>query len=232
VQNYSLFVGDLGLDVDDLALFDAFCSRYKTVKLAKVIYDNHGVSKGYGFVHFNNKSEYEAALIEMQNTHIGSKTIRVSTAQQKGRMPSSSMSSSTSPTPDEQTTWQQQYPGYDYSSYYAAWQSYQTQSAYYSYDQRYGSYGAYQYPQGYYADPSQVAATTTTTAAATQAATTQATPATYENPENTIEEHDVPLDIDQINQEFMQKNEELYTALDNSRWLPVDNLDPPLIKIK
>lgn len=48
-----------------------------------VIYDNFGVSKGYGFVHFTSKSEYESALIEMQNAHIGSKSVRVSTAQQK-----------------------------------------------------------------------------------------------------------------------------------------------------
>lgn len=34
-KDYSLFVGDLGDDVDDLALFDAFVVRYKTVKLAK-----------------------------------------------------------------------------------------------------------------------------------------------------------------------------------------------------
>lgn len=48
-----------------------------------VIYDNFGISKGYGFVHFSSKSEYESALIEMQNAHIGSKSVRVSTAQQK-----------------------------------------------------------------------------------------------------------------------------------------------------
>lgn len=34
-KDYSLFVGDLGPDVDDLTLFDAFVTRYKTVKLAK-----------------------------------------------------------------------------------------------------------------------------------------------------------------------------------------------------
>ena len=48
-----------------------------------MIYDSFGVSKGYGFVHFTNQSEYEAALVEMQNAHIGSKAVRVSTAQQK-----------------------------------------------------------------------------------------------------------------------------------------------------
>lgn len=70
----------------------------------------------------------------------------------------------------EEQQWQQQYPGYDYSSYYAAWQNYQSQNPYYGYDQRYAAaYGtAYQYPAQYsYTDPAQ---TTTTTAATTQAA--------------------------------------------------------------
>ncbi|XP_042903848.1 tRNA selenocysteine 1-associated protein 1 [Parasteatoda tepidariorum] len=221
--HYSLFVGDLSPEVDDLTLFDAFLAHYKTVKLAKVIYDNYGVSKGYGFVHFASKSEYEAALIEMQNTHIGSKSVRVSTAQQKGG------SSSSAPSTEEQQ-WQQQYPGYDYQSYYAAWQNYQQQNPYYAYDQRYGAYaGAYQYPQQYsYSDPQQVAATDGTAATTTA----QYAEAAYEVIENAIEEHDEPLDVDQVNQEFMQRNEEVYTALDDSRWLPNDNLDPPLIRIK
>ncbi|CAL1272084.1 unnamed protein product [Larinioides sclopetarius] len=221
-KDYSLFVGDLSPEVDDLALFDAFLARYKTVKLAKVIYDNFGVSKGYGFVHFSSKSEYEAALVEMQSAHIGSKSVRVSTAQQKSR-------SSTPNVPgQEEQQWQQQYPGYDYSSYYAAWQNYQSQNPYYGYDQRYAAaYGsAYQYPAQYsYADPSQ----TTATAATTQTAA-QYTQAAYEVPENVVEEHDIPLDVDQLNLELMQRNEEFYTALDDSRWLPVDNLDPPLIR--
>lgn len=75
---------------------------------------------------------------------------------------SSRTSSAASSTPSPEEQWQQQYPGYDYSSYYAAWQNYQSQSAYYNYDQRYGAYGAYQYPQQYYTDPTQVAAATTT----------------------------------------------------------------------
>ncbi|XP_054709927.1 tRNA selenocysteine 1-associated protein 1-like [Uloborus diversus] len=223
-KDYSIFVGDLALEVDDLALFDAFAARYKTVKLAKVIYDNFGVSKGYGFVHFTNQSEYESALIDMQNTHIGSKTVRVSTAQQKRPT-----SSSSTPSQEEQQ-WQQQYPGYDYQSYYAAWQNYQAQNPYYSYDQRYGAYGAYQYPQQYsYADPQQA---TAATQAATQQTAAAYTQATYEAPETAIEEHEVPLDVDQMNEELMQRNEEFYTALDDSRWLPLDNLDPPLLRIK
>ncbi|GFQ79892.1 tRNA selenocysteine 1-associated protein 1-like [Trichonephila clavata] len=223
-KDYSLFVGDLGPEVDDLALFDAFLARYKTVKLAKVIYDNFGISKGYGFVHFSSKSEYEASLIEMQNAHIGSKSVRVSTAQQKSRTATPSAPGS------EEQQWQQQYPGYDYQSYYAAWQNYQSQNPYYGYDQRYAAAygGAYQYPQQYsYTDPQ----ATTTTAATTQSVA-QYTQAAYEIAENAVEEHDVPLDIDQLNQDLMQRNEEFYTALDESRWLPTDNLDPPLLRIK
>ncbi|KFM61470.1 tRNA selenocysteine 1-associated protein 1, partial [Stegodyphus mimosarum] len=225
-KDYSLFVGDLSPEVDDLALFDAFVTRYKTVKLAKVIYDNFGVSKGYGFVHFSNKSEYEAALVEMQNAHIGSKTVRVSTAQQK--RPATTTASTTSQEEQQWQQWHQQYP--DYQSYYAALQNYQAQNPYYSYDRYAASYGAayQQYSQQYsYADPQQTAVATTAAAATTTQAASQYAQAAYEIPENAIEEHDVPLDIDQINQELMERNEDLYTALDDSRWLPIDNLDPP-----
>lgn len=71
-------------------------------------------------------------------------------------------STPSAPGSEEQQQWQQQYPGYDYQSYYAAWQNYQAQNPYYGYDQRYGAYGTgYQYPQQYsYTDPQQAATTT------------------------------------------------------------------------
>ncbi|XP_023238064.1 tRNA selenocysteine 1-associated protein 1-like [Centruroides sculpturatus] len=83
-KEYSLFVGDLTPEVDDLELYNCFSSRYPSVKAAKVVLDQDGVSKGYGFVRFTSEMEYQAALVEMQNADVvGSRPIRVSVATPK-----------------------------------------------------------------------------------------------------------------------------------------------------
>ncbi|BHF76751.1 tRNA selenocysteine 1-associated protein 1 [Sparganum proliferum] len=76
---YSLFVGELTEDVDDLALFNAF-KKYTSCRSAKVVMNN-GKSRGYGFVRFSSESDQDKALIEMQNfCGLGYKPIRVSLA--------------------------------------------------------------------------------------------------------------------------------------------------------
>eukprot|EP00002_Diphylleia_rotans_P017173 TRINITY_DN3330_c0_g1_i1.p1 TRINITY_DN3330_c0_g1~~TRINITY_DN3330_c0_g1_i1.p1 ORF type:complete len:464 (+),score=94.19 TRINITY_DN3330_c0_g1_i1:62-1453(+) len=83
-QTYTLFVGDLSAEVNDMMLMAFFATNYKTVISAKVIMDpNTNVSKGYGFVRFADESESNQALFEMQGKYCGSRAIRVSTAVQK-----------------------------------------------------------------------------------------------------------------------------------------------------
>ncbi|XP_076368029.1 tRNA Selenocysteine associated protein [Tachypleus tridentatus] len=195
-KEHSLFVGDLSPEVDDLALYNAFSSKYPSVKAAKVVLDQGGISKGYGFVRFMLESEYQAALVEMQNAAIvGSKPIRVSIA-----TPRRSFGSNLGQ--DYRNYYQ--YSGYDYQGYYN-WQNYQQHYYGYEYDQNssiYDSSYSQQYETG------------------------------YENSENVIEEHDIPLDTDYLNDRLMKRNEEFYAALDASRWLPIESLDPPLLPIK
>ena len=62
--NKSAYVGNLSPNVDDIKLFNLFKKRYPTVHHASVVTEN-GVSKGYGFVLFNGKEEYEKCLKEM-----------------------------------------------------------------------------------------------------------------------------------------------------------------------
>uniref|UniRef100_A0A5K3FIF9 tRNA selenocysteine-associated protein 1 n=1 Tax=Mesocestoides corti TaxID=53468 RepID=A0A5K3FIF9_MESCO len=76
---YSLFVGELTEDVDDLILFNAF-KKYPSCRSAKVVMNN-GKSRGYGFVRFASEADQDKALIEMQNfCGLGYKPIRVSLA--------------------------------------------------------------------------------------------------------------------------------------------------------
>ncbi|VDO06928.1 unnamed protein product [Rodentolepis nana] len=76
---FSLFVGELTEDVDDLILFNAF-KKYPSCRSAKVVMNN-GKSRGYGFVRFAAEADMDKALIEMQNfSGLGYKPIRVSLA--------------------------------------------------------------------------------------------------------------------------------------------------------
>lgn len=80
-KDFSLWIGDLSPDVDDYTLYKGFASRYPSVRLAKVILDTNGFSKGYGFVRFADEEEQKDALMQMNGFKgIGSKALRVSIA--------------------------------------------------------------------------------------------------------------------------------------------------------
>lgn len=82
----SIWVGDLSPDVDDFALYQFFSQRYQTVRCAKVVLDESGFSKGYGFVRFGSESDQQHALTNMTGeSGVGSKPIKVSMANQKSR---------------------------------------------------------------------------------------------------------------------------------------------------
>lgn len=82
----SIWVGDLTPEVDDFALYRYFTQRYATVRCAKVVLDESGFSKGYGFVRFGSEQEQQHALGCMTGEMgLGSKPIKVSMANQKNR---------------------------------------------------------------------------------------------------------------------------------------------------
>jgi len=82
----SIWVGDLTPEVDDYALYRFFISRYTSVRCAKVVLDETGFSKGYGFVRFGLEQEQQHALSNMTGEMgLGSKPIKVSMANQKNR---------------------------------------------------------------------------------------------------------------------------------------------------
>lgn len=82
----SIWVGDLTPEVDDFALYRFFTARYSSVKCAKVVLDESGFSKGYGFVRFGLENEQQHALGNITGElGLGSKPIKVSMANQKNR---------------------------------------------------------------------------------------------------------------------------------------------------
>ncbi|XP_059173539.1 tRNA selenocysteine 1-associated protein 1-like isoform X2 [Physella acuta] len=81
LPEFSLYVGDLSWNIDDYDLFSFFQKRYKSVRGAKVVMDQSGKSKGFGFIRFSEESDQQRALIEMQHmTGLGRRPIKVSLA--------------------------------------------------------------------------------------------------------------------------------------------------------
>ncbi|XP_030472215.2 uncharacterized protein LOC115690107 [Syzygium oleosum] len=76
-NDYRLFCGDLGNEVNDDVLSKAF-SRFPSFNMARVVRDKRtGKTKGYGFVSFANPTDLAAALKEMNGKYVGNRPIKL-----------------------------------------------------------------------------------------------------------------------------------------------------------
>jgi RNA recognition motif-containing protein len=83
---YSIFVGDLGPEVNEYVLVSLFQSRFPSCKSAKIMTDPiSGMSRGYGFVRFSDEQDQQRALNEMQGVYCGNRPMRISTATPKNK---------------------------------------------------------------------------------------------------------------------------------------------------
>ncbi|KAK4226836.1 putative RNA-binding protein [Podospora fimiseda] len=83
---YSIFVGDLGPEVNEFVLVSLFQARFPSCKSAKIMTDAMtGQSRGYGFVRFSEEQDQQRALVEMQGVYCGNRPMRISTATPKTR---------------------------------------------------------------------------------------------------------------------------------------------------
>lgn len=83
---YSIFVGDLGPEVNEYVLVSLFQSKYASCKSAKIMSDPiSGLSRGYGFVRFSDEADQQRALTEMQGVYCGNRPMRISTATPKNK---------------------------------------------------------------------------------------------------------------------------------------------------
>ena len=73
-MNRNLYVGNLPNDIDDLRLFNIFKEKYQSIHHVSIMTDN-GQSKGYGFIQFTDKYDYDKCLKEMNGYVIKGKAI-------------------------------------------------------------------------------------------------------------------------------------------------------------
>lgn len=89
-NDFRLFVGNLGNDVTDEVLKNAF-SKYKSVAKVRVIRDKQEKSKGFGFVSLLDPKDFVAALKEMNGKYVGSRPCKVTKSDWKSRNDSDKM---------------------------------------------------------------------------------------------------------------------------------------------
>ncbi|BFZ16928.1 hypothetical protein BsWGS_19969 [Bradybaena similaris] len=189
LPEFSLFVGELSWNVNDYDLFVFFQERYKSVRGAKVVLDQNGKSRGYGFVRFSEESDQQRALIEMQHmTGLGRRPIRVSLASVKR-------------------------PGDPLSSEFSATMAgLSSQNSYYAGHYSWGGYN-YHYSQPY---------SQATTAAGDYEVPSSGAEA--EDDSEHLEDPGLDINVGKENREFIESSESFFTALDTSRWQPLDNI--------
>ncbi|MBN3315407.1 RBM42 protein, partial [Atractosteus spatula] len=84
-DDFRIFCGDLGNEVNDDILGRAF-SRYPSFLKAKVVRDKRtGKTKGYGFVSFKDPNDYVRAMREMNGKYVGSRPIKLRKSMWKDR---------------------------------------------------------------------------------------------------------------------------------------------------
>lgn len=84
-NDYRIFVGDLGNEVTDQVLLNAF-SKYKSLFKVKVVRNSFtGKTKGYGFVSILDVNDYIKAMKEMDGKYIGNRPCKLSKSTWKDR---------------------------------------------------------------------------------------------------------------------------------------------------
>ncbi|XP_014668227.1 PREDICTED: RNA-binding protein 42-like [Priapulus caudatus] len=84
-DDFRIFCGDLGNEVNDEILARAF-SKYPTFQKAKVVRDKRTQkTKGYGFVSFKDPQDFSRAMREMDGKYVGSRPIKLRKSAWKDR---------------------------------------------------------------------------------------------------------------------------------------------------
>nr|XP_045754252.1 tRNA selenocysteine 1-associated protein 1 isoform X3 [Mirounga angustirostris] len=173
----------------------------KRFKLNYATYGKQPDNRGYGFVKFTDELEQKRALTECQGAvGLGSKPVRLSVAIPKA--------SRVKP-----VEYSQMY-SYSYNQYYQQYQNYYAQ---WGYDQNTGSY-SYSYPHYGYTQSTMQEFTLLLTLSSVSWQT-------YEEVGDDALEDPMPqLDVTEANKEFMEQSEELYDALMDCHWQPLDTV--------
>ncbi|KAM9428731.1 tRNA selenocysteine 1-associated protein 1-like isoform 1-T1 [Salvelinus alpinus] len=216
---FSVFVGDLSSEVDDYQLHQFFLKKYPSCKGGKVVSDQYGNSRGYGFIKFEDENEQKKAIDECQNASgLGTKPIRISIAVNKSHKMNSYNNQNHN---SYHNNYQQPYYQQPNQNYYPQWGYDQYNS--YNYG-GYGPYGGYPPPgpHGMMGPPPPIGMPPMPTDMQTSSDQTQES--TDEPEEEAAEEPNPHLDVDALNKEYMERSEELYDSLMNCHWQPLDTI--------
>ncbi|CAB1418533.1 unnamed protein product [Pleuronectes platessa] len=226
---FSVFVGDLASEVDDFQLHQVF-KKYTSCKGAKVVTDQYGYSRGYGFVKFGEETEQKKAIEECQGTMLGGKPLRLSIAVAKSQKMSSYHGGQGqnyhSNYNQSQSSYYGSQSGGGQGGYYPQWGGYDQYSGYNNsgYNNGYNSgynYGPYGYPP-----PGQIMPPPPTGMPPASTDTSGAVESHEEAEdleEDNAEDPTSACDVDQWNKDFMQRSEELYDAIMDCQWDSVDS---------
>jgi len=238
-RDFSIWVGDLSPDVDDLELYKFFSARYQSVRTCKVVLDTTGYSKGYGFIRFLEEREQQGALTNMMGASgLGTKPIKVSMAVPKGPRPDHHGGRPDHPpaggghapaAADPSASWadwQNQYS--QYWSQYAAW------NQYYEQQQQQSSYYAQPSSGSRASAPSGTAPARNSSGEGGQGqdkppalrrgsqdsdgSSDADTTDLFRGDDNGLVDHSPKMDYDKLNSRFIKKSEELWDALEASFW--------------
>jgi len=219
-REFSVWVGDLSSDVDDYNLYRVFSAKYQSIKTAKVIMDDSGFSRGYGFVKFGLEEEQKSALYEMNGyIGLGSKALKICSAVPK---PKDGTAPSGAPVAPSATTIVQQVYDQAYSQYYYDQYSQYWQQQGYGYDSNHQMD-----PSAYYSQAAAIAA------AAPQPVPTQAPvyatqhsySSKFDNDDDyALVDHKVQIDVEKLNRETVDMDRNFYDSLESSKWQPLEML--------
>ncbi|XP_051252169.1 tRNA selenocysteine 1-associated protein 1-like isoform X1 [Dicentrarchus labrax] len=238
---FSVFVGDLASEVDDFQLHQVF-KKYLSCKGAKVVTDQYGYSRGYGFVKFGEENEQKKAIEECQGTMLGGKPLRLSIAVAKSQKMSNYHGGQGQNYHSNYNQSPSSYYGTNSSGgqggYYSQWGGYDQYSGYNNtgYNSGYASgynsgynynYGPYGYPPpGHVMPPPPMGLPPMSTDMS--GAVEQGHEETGGMEEENAEEPIPECDVEQWNKDFMQRSEELYDAMMTCHWEPMDSVDSPI----
>ncbi|XP_044763247.1 tRNA selenocysteine 1-associated protein 1-like [Coccinella septempunctata] len=195
-REFSIWVGDLSPDVDDYNLYRVFSSKYSTIRTAKVILDNSGYSKGYGFVRFGSEDEMKNSLIYMNGfVGLGTRALKICNAVTKSKGAPTNTYTSTYSTNTDYTQY------YDPSTYWQNYANWQT--------------------QGYYDQSVNTASTTETTVASN---VTPQIPEKKDDDLELID-HTIVIDVEKWNRDKMEQDSNLWDALEGSKWMSTEQIE-------
>jgi len=207
-REYSIWVTDLPADCTDELLMRTFATRFDSIKTAKVQTDSSHGKKPYGFVRFSDQDEQRDALIHMNGFRgMGEKTIKVSLAIPKKK-------------PGVEDEIGSRGGGGQYSYYY---ESYWADKAAWG---NFASLAGSQKGLGVKGNAQMGQKSHFLATARNNAGTSNPYYEPYnddwlndEEDEDRIIEWDVPVNVDAMNKEFMERSIETWEGIERDRWL-------------